>query len=153
MANDGKKSEEIVRVILKSYQEKHPAFFTRLYDATTARGAYVPPQVADFLGVFDGTPLAIEVKSSEKHTSLGSVPKTYIQPSQVAGGRIFVRAGGKGLFIFHSLKDDFYELWDTSDVISWVLSGRRLESDQRLLRVKGKTALKIKLLEKIKCQK
>jgi len=149
VANNGKKSEEAVRVILKGYQEKFPAFFTRLYDSTTAKGGYVPPQVADFLGVYDGLALAIEVKSSEKHLSMLKVPKGYIRSSQIVGGRIFIRAGGKGLFIFHSLTGDVWEVWDSQDVIAWVLHGEKLTEGARLLKVKGKKNLEVKLSEKL----
>lgn len=147
MANNGKKSEETVRVILKGYQEKFPAFFTRLYDSTTARGGFVPPQVADFLGVFEGIPYAIEVKSSEKHNSLRDVPKGYIRASQIVGGRIFIRAGGKGLFIFHSLTGDIWEAWDTQDIINWVLHDKKLTESVRMLKVKGKKNLESQLSE------
>lgn len=150
MANNGKKSEETVRVILKGYQEKFPAFFTRLYDSTTARGGFVPPQVADFLGVFEGIPYAIEVKSSEKHNSLRDVPKGYIRASQIVGGRIFIRAGGKGLFIFHGLRRDVWEVWDTAQVIDWVLNGVELPEDLRMVHVVGKKKLELDLSEKLK---
>ena len=150
MANDGKKSEEIVRVILKGFQEKHEAYFTRLYDSTTAKGGYVPPQAGDFLGIFQGDAYVIEVKSSEKHNSLVGVPKSYIRASQIVGARLWIRGGGRGLFIFHGLGENVFEVWDSTDVINWVLHAVKLTPARRLVLAKGKKDFETKLLRKLK---
>jgi len=150
MANDGKKSEEIVRKILKGFQETQEAYFTRLYDSTTARGGYVPPQAGDFMGVFQGDAYVIEVKSSEKHNTMMDVPKGYIRASQIVGARLWVRAGGRGLFIFHGLAGNAFEVWDSADVVNWVLKGEKLTVARRLVLAKGKVDFETKLLRKLK---
>lgn len=150
MTNNGKKSEEIVRVILKGFQEKQGAYFTRLYDSTTAKGGYVPPQAGDFMGVFEGYAYVIEVKSSQKHESMMAVPRGYIRASQVLGARLWIRAGGRGLFIFHSLSGDVFEVWDSAHIVAWVLGGTRVVKEQRLLVAVGKKSFENKLLESLK---
>lgn len=150
MANDGKKSEEIVRVILKGFQETEEACFARLYDSTTAKGGYVPPQVGDFFGMFQGVGYVIEVKSSEKYDSMMHAPKSYIRTSQIVGARLWVRAGGRGLFIFHSLASNVFEAWESADVIKWVLKGEKLTVCKRLFLAQGKKDFETKLLEKLK---
>jgi len=150
MANDGKKSEEIVRKILKGFQETQEAYFTRLYDSTTARGGYVPPQAGDFMGVFQGDAYVIEVKSSETHDTMMTVPKGYIRAAQIVGARLWVRAGGRGLFIFHGLAGNVFEVWDSSDVVRWILKGEKLTRGRRLLLAQGKKDFETKLLRKLK---
>jgi len=148
MANDGKKSEEIVRKILKGFQEKHEAYFTRLYDSTTAKGGYVPPQAGDFLGIFQGDAYVIEVKSSQKHNTMMEVPKSYIRASQIVGARLWIRAGGKGLFIFHGTTTNVFEVWGSADIIKWVLHGEKLTAGKRILIAQGKKDFETKLLRK-----
>jgi len=150
MANDGKKSEELIRVMLKSYQETESAYFNRLYDSTTAKGGFVPPQAGDFMGMFEGTGYVIEVKSSERRTTMLEVPRSYIRDSQIIGPRLYIRAGGSGLFIFHSLATDTFELFDSKDIVKWWLGKGKLSTKMILARAKGKAAFKKKLLSYFK---
>lgn len=150
MANNGKKSEEIVRVILKGFQETQEAFFARLYDSTTAKGGYVPPQAGDFYGLFQGDAYVIEVKSSELYNTMMNVPKSYIRASQIVGARLWIRAGGRGLFIFHGLSGNIFEVWESADIIKWVLKGEKLTAARRLVLARGKQDFETKLLRKLK---
>ena len=147
--NDGKPSEAVVQVILKNYMSRNPCYFARLYDTTSARGSFIPQQIADFWGAFAGVPMVVEVKSSNKKEYVGllKIPKSYISDGQVSLGRLFVRAGGQGYFVFHCIVEDTFEVWDTEDVIQWVLTSKRPSLHRRLAKAQGKKELAVELLQ------
>lgn len=65
--NNGKAAERAVRGVLEALKQSEPRFdYQRLYDATSARGAF-QAQVSDFLFFMPNIHGAIEVKSTE-HT-------------------------------------------------------------------------------------
>ena len=110
----------------------------------------MPPQAGDFMGVFEGVPYVIEVKSSSKHSSMLSVPKSYIRASQIVGARLWIRAGGAGFFIFHGISGGgIFEVWNSADVVNWVLEGTKLIPESRVLLAKGRRDFEIKLLERL----
>lgn len=120
-SNDGKASEGHVQEALVETQSKKKLFFMRLYDTTSAKGSYIPAQIADFFFVFKGLSFSLEVKSSSIHRSLRDVPRSYIRDTQIAKLRLLLRAGGHGLFIFEGLKKGElgWEIWDGAEVVSW----------------------------------
>lgn len=144
--NDGKAPEEKVREALVALQEKEPVFFFRLYDSTSAQGASIPAQISDFFLTYRGLSISLEVKSSEKHTSLADCPKSYIRKTQVAKSRLLYRAGGSSLYVFHSLADDVFEVWDGLLVGRWVLGQAKLKGSKPILSFKGKKLLQEQLL-------
>ena len=122
----GKGEEEFVRGAFVRMQAVEKFAYNRLYDTTSAGGSnIIPPQISDYLATFQGTSLAIEVKSSIKHTSMGKTPKRNIRSTQIAKMRLHLRAGGEALFIYVSGGTQNFEIYKAEPVITWYLSEER----------------------------
>ena len=149
MKNDGKNSEESVRLALKGMQGKRKCQFNRLYDTTSARGSLIPPQLADFCGTFEGVSWAIEVKSSTEHTSFTTIHKGALREAQVALMRLHIRAGGLGFYIFHNVPRDTWEIWDCENILQWFITpkGPRAPMADLISSCQGKIALQRTLQE------
>ena len=124
--NDGKAEEEFCREVFVTLQEKRKFSFHRLYDTHSAGGtSIIPPQISDFLATFEGMSLAIEVKSSSKHSSMIGVPRSYVRSTQVAKMRLHCRSHGLGIFIFVKAKTKEFEIYDAKDIIAWYRAGNK----------------------------
>lgn len=121
MANDGKKAEGYVQEALKVVEAKSKFTFVRLYDSKSAGlgtgGNVIPPQPADYIVLFDGICFLLEVKSSERHTSLAQATlRETFSAEQMLGVRLWERAGGGAVCAFYSLKSELFEIWDSRDI-------------------------------------
>jgi hypothetical protein len=117
MSSTGKPLEEKIQEAGKLLQENHPAFLDRIYDTTSA-GSLLPPRPGDFYLLLQGTMFLIEAKSSEKHRSFMECSlKKMIRPTQIACHRLWMRAGGQSLFIFHYTAGERVEFWDGKVVV------------------------------------
>lgn len=96
--NNGKASERAVQNVLEALKQSEPKFdYQRLYDATSARGAF-QAQVSDFLFFMPGTHGAIEVKST-KHDY--RIRKQAFTDGQTARLKRRMDAGGEVWVIVH----------------------------------------------------
>lgn len=131
--NDGKPTEALVRESLLYLERHYKSTFLRLYDSKSAGygsgGNLIPEQPSDFLLQMQGCAgCLIECKSSSVHDTLGTVTlRDVFTPYQIAGARLWARAGGKSLVVFQPLpsKMGTIEIWDMQDVITAYLNPPR----------------------------
>lgn len=96
--NNGKAAERAVQNVLEALKQSEPKFdYQRLYDATSARGAF-QAQVSDFLFFMPGIHGAIEVKST-KHDY--RIRKQAFTDGQTARLKRRMDAGGEAWVIVH----------------------------------------------------
>lgn len=114
--NDGKVIERNIGKALTNILGKE-AVAVRLHDTKSA-AFFLPPAPADFIGLFKGgIPVLIEAKSSDDKLSfLDCRVKDYVQPTQFAYHKLWLKMGGLSAFLFHSILTDTVEYWD-GDVI------------------------------------
>lgn len=109
-SSDGKKTEKKVTEYLKKLMEHPEWWFHRFPDAAVCKGR-IPKQPADYLVMYDGVSVLMEVKESE---SLTSIPKSRL--TQTPKMKRFTMAGGVGLFLVSHPKHDwgwrFFEVYD-----------------------------------------
>lgn len=111
----GKQFEGRIQQLLSKMQETTRMRLVRLYDthSTGMAGHSLPEQDGDFIAVAAGHSWLIEVKTSFDHTSLGESRKSLalMATNQAAGQRLWVRAGGYGLVLFHQADSAYVEFW------------------------------------------
>jgi len=110
-----RKTEQQFYSICKDLGETLPLICHRFYDSRSA-GSYLPNQPGDFLLVINGQAVLVEIKTSEKHSSLSSCFSSHVSKTQLAHHRLWMRAGAQCWFLFGYFNvEPFYELWG-SDV-------------------------------------
>lgn len=127
-ANDGKYLEEATRNAIQELSKKHPVKIERIEDAKTF-GRATTNKEADFKGCSKGIPWLIECKSSDIEKSLRSCLSSTVKATQTAHHRLWHRAGGRSMFIFHSNAYDTLEIWDGDTVCKHRVSGTPLPTD------------------------
>ena len=126
-----KKFQDNVQDYLVSLVEHNPVVVERLYDTHSA-GNFLPAQPADFRLLIRGITVLLEVKHSVKHRSLYSCFSSAVSDDQLAGHRMYLRAGGFCYFLFGSeiKKGDWnIELWPSQELRQCRLEGRRLKKE------------------------
>jgi hypothetical protein len=122
MSNDGKEAEGYIRDALKLFERKSRSTFVRLYDSKSAGlgkgGNVIPPQPADFIGLWKGLSFLLEVKSSERYDSLAQATiREVFSSEQMLGVRLWSRCSGAALCAFYSIPADRFEIWDGRDIL------------------------------------
>lgn len=121
--------ESTVREVLVELQEFHRAAFHRFYDTKSTQGGILPSQPGDYMLIMKGYPLLIECKHSEVEKTLS---RKYISSSvdgkQCARMRVWIRAGGSGIFLFKSDLSDTMEIWPGGHIIE-VQTTPRMQPD------------------------
>lgn len=130
MANDGKEAEGHIQDALKTLERTKKATWVRLYDSKSAGfgsgGNIIPPQPADFIYVTDRGSSLLEVKSSENHLSMKTLPiREYFKECQILGARLWKRANKAALCAYYSLESKQFEIWDMSQVVQAYLAPPR----------------------------
>lgn len=125
LTNDGIRAQEKLQAALKHLVEHDRCYYHRLYDTRAAR-TYLPKQPADFIAVLRGSPLLIECKSSKRHGSLARWVRSACESHQIAGSRIWTRAGGLSLFLHWHYGCPDLELWPGVAVVDAYLGRCKL---------------------------
>lgn len=147
--NDGKPLEKATAKAFKNLLDNNLAVMCRMYD-TTSSGFFLPPSPSDFMGLFKGKPMIAECKSSDnKHTLADCNLKSYIEPTQYAYHKLWLKQGGLSLFIFHSVPMSVVELWHGSDVLRSYSGKQKLRVEHRIEVVEFKVNEIIKALKKL----
>lgn len=103
--------EDRTHEYLKKRAETAPLVVHRFYDTRSA-GDFLPSQPGDFLVIYRGVPILLELKSSDKHASLRACFSNNVSSGQLAQHRIWSRAEVATWFLFQGRDADFpYELW------------------------------------------
>lgn len=131
MRNDGKAAEGHVQEALKRIERTQRATWVRLYDSTSAGygggGSLIPEQPGDYILVrakSGGT--LIEVKSSVVHdTLLDTTLRSVFSENQIAGSRLWQRAGQQAICLFYAANKDLFEIWDMAGIREAFLSPPR----------------------------
>ena len=131
-SNDGKYLENKVRDALKELSKTLPVKIDRIDDAKSA-GRFTTNKAGDFMGCAGGTPWLLECKSSDMEETLRSCLSGTVKDTQVAHHRLWARAGGKSVFVFHSNAYDRLEIWDGPLVCKHRVSGKPLPKDGAML--------------------
>lgn len=101
----------------------HPVQFERIIDAAAAGSTHVGKAKGDFTLQIKsekrGLPYSylVECKASSVHESLADCFRSTINSDQLGKMRKFERAGGLGLYFFHSLKTDEIEIWPAQPIM------------------------------------
>ena len=106
-----------IQSLISKAQAKHPLRLIRLYDSRSAgvSGNKLPEQDGDFIVQAAGIGWLIEVKTSSTYSSLGenrSSLTSLMKDVQAAGQRLWHRAGGRGLVVFHAKGSSKVEFWN-----------------------------------------
>ena len=124
--NDGKKIEKATAQAFKKLMDGGKAVVTRQYDTKSA-GFFLPPSPADFMGVLNSKASLIECKSSDyAHSFADCNLKGYIEPTQFAYHKLWVKQKGQSLFVFHSVPMNLIEVWKGEDVLKAYSSSEAL---------------------------
>lgn len=146
MSNTGKPFEQTTMKILKELATKHPMKVHRFADSHAARNIMTSAP-GDFLVVKSGVPILMEVKSSEQEgVSFGSRFRSMVTSSQYAEARLWIRAGGVSMFMFHNIHDDAYEVYSGADLVE-VYSQKRVKIDPVFPTAYGKLEYKLLLMD------
>lgn len=130
--------QQRVQDILSDAEKRHRVQFIRLYDTRSTQGGFLPEQKADFTAVAQGNSWLIEAKASLVHESMaaGRGPlNDLISSHQAAAAKLWVRAGGHSLFVFHHLDSAYVELWPGEYVGEIYVTPRAHLDYQRCLRI------------------
>lgn len=138
MANDGKKSEKIIQDILSEMERKTPFAFDRFYDSHAAGagkgGNFLPETPADYTYRSKKWGGLLEIKSSEKHSSLADCSiRSVFSEHQIMSARRWERAGGINWCIFHDVKGGHFELWN----MIWIVKAYLAPARERKLKTAG----------------
>ena len=108
--NDGTFTQDKVQKALIRSHSRGESMVCRVYDTHSA-GRMLPKVAGDFIGVFQGHPVLIECKSSEKRfkTFNRAACKALTKNHQIACSQMWTMAGGLSLFIFYSFEADVTE--------------------------------------------
>lgn len=132
----GYEFEEILRKLMDELRQTRPFFYHRFPDTRSAsrgkRATFLSPQPSDFLIRVKAESYLLELKASERYTSLTSCLKSSVRNTQAALTKLWIRAGGSSLFLFRSCQDDMVEAWDGKDVVEAYFGGKRLAVKDRL---------------------
>ena len=123
----GKEFETKVQRAYEKLQATKELVCLRLYDTRSA-GNYLPAQPGDFIIVYKGVPILLEVKSSEKFDTLSGkrAPLTSLfDAEQVAKMRLWRRAGAYPIVLFQSQVTGWMEVWDGDYVAVCYATPRR----------------------------
>ena len=104
--------EQAVRDVFEELSARFKFTYIRLYDRKSAQGRYIPEQPGDYLAAAKGQCHLVELKASEKHSSLRSCLSDNVSDFQGAAHRLWNRAGSPSCFIFHSVNTFELEIWD-----------------------------------------
>ncbi len=116
-ANTGEALQVKIQDAGKLLTEDHPGFMDRIYDSKSARG-FIPERPGDFYLLLYGRSFLIEAKSSLVHASLAKASlKSLIKPHQITSSRLWTRAGGISVFVFHHLTAKEVEIWAGPQVV------------------------------------
>lgn len=110
----GHEFQALIQECLTELQKTTRMRFTRLYDTRSTQGGCLPEQDGDFMTMCCGNGWLIEAKASLKFESLGESRSSLtemVAEHQAAAQRIYVRAGGYGLLVFHHLDSGVVEFW------------------------------------------
>lgn len=125
-----KKFEQDVQSYLTTQAITRPLVLHRFYDTRSA-GASLPTQPGDFLVIYNGSPILLELKSSETHDSLRGCFSSAVPATQVAFHMLWKRAGAETWILFLGA-DGRYELWPFFSYQRAKETGRPLKiGDQR----------------------
>lgn len=145
MANIGKALQSTTMSALKSLASRIPLYVHRLEDTHAARN-FLPTTPGDFLVVYNGIAYLIECKSSEQEdVDFGSRFRSLVPNTQIASARLWIRAGGESLFLFHSIPHDLYAVYAGKVVVS-MYQNKRQRIDPLLGPIIGKSGLEDMLL-------
>lgn len=104
----------LVQECISELQSTTKLRLTRLYDTRSTNGGYLPEQDGDFMAMCCGNGWLIEAKASLKFESFGESRSSLtemMEEHQAAAQRLYVRAGGYGMVVFHHLDSSVVELW------------------------------------------
>ena len=119
--NNGKSAERAVQNVLEALKQSEPKFdYQRLYDATSARGAF-QAQVSDFLFFMPNVHGAIEVKSTEHFYR---IKKQAFTTSQMSRLKRRMDAGGEAWVIVHHHIPDLWRAVPFSDCYEAFTGGK-----------------------------
>lgn len=131
--NDGTQLQDAVWRALQEIQKHHECFVHRFTDSKASRNL-VGAQPSDYMAVFGGTPFLLECKS----TCVGASIRKLVMGSaggkrQLAKAKQFIRAGGRGFFIWHDSLADTLLVYVAGEWASPLLGARRLADAERVL--------------------
>lgn len=126
MAKDiGYQFEDELKAVFESLKSKQKFYYHRYVDSKAAK-KYVSAQPADFQIIYNGTVCMVEAKASEEYESLVSCASSSIRPQQIGKMKGWLRAGGRGIFLFYSEITGEVELWPAAHVLAQRKAGQRL---------------------------
>ncbi len=136
-ADLGAEFEQVVQTGLKYLETYHRCAYERKYDTKSA-GTFMPAQPCDFMTERDGVHVLLECKASEVHSTFTRKHVTdNVGDKQVAGMRIWMRAGSNAFYLFYSLTADIVELWPAEEVIHAALTPRYTPDRGKILGLCG----------------
>lgn len=112
VTNNGKKAEQAIQTVLKSLSDEPNFDWQRMYDATSARSAFMA-QTGDFQFFVPNAHGVIEVKSTKSSTRL---PKTAFSENQLLKLKRRYQAGGHVYIIVWSYSTNEWRLIPYSDI-------------------------------------
>lgn len=131
----GAEFEDKVQQGLKYLESFHRCAFERKYDTKSA-GSYLPAQPSDFMAAFDGVHVLLECKASAVHTTFTRKHVTdNVGDKQVAGMRIWMRAGSNAFYLFHDVSTGIVELWPAAEIIHASITPRYTPDREKLITV------------------
>lgn len=128
----GKSFEALVQEALQEEAKVRPLVVHRFYD-TYAAGDYLPSQPGDFLVVYRGLPMLLELKSSCVHESLRGCFSNAVPPGQIGSHILWRRAEARCWFLFgfDDGKRRAYEMWPSAACIKARERGKPLRLADR----------------------
>ncbi len=109
---EGKVSDRLKEIVLNSCSNSY-----RYPDARSTRGGFSNKQPADFFAIINGRFMNLEVKSSVIEVNFAKCFKGLIKDHQMTSARKTVRAGGHYFFIFLPEFTEYFEVWDSRDLM------------------------------------
>lgn len=125
----GKRFEREVHTALKELEQTRSLLVHRFYDTYSA-GDYLPAQPGDFLIIYKGIPILLELKGSCIHESLRACFSSAVTPNQIGSHILWNRAKASCWFLFNfngQHGENFYELWPSTACISARETGKPLK--------------------------
>lgn len=130
-----KKHEQDVQDFFEEKKRRNPLIYHRFYDTGSTGGdSFLPNQPADHLVIYNGNPVLIETKSSERHDSMAANFSGLVSNKQIAHHVMWNRAKATTLFLFLN-PDGHYELWDGDYCCYCRLNSKKLNRSMVILLV------------------
>lgn len=146
----GKWFEERLKEVFDQLEKECKFRLIRLYDTHSA-GSYLPATDGDWICINKGFPYLVEAKCTANGASLRNVASNNISKQQAMCHRLFHRAGGIPLFMFGSVSDNVFQIWDGNYVGTQRAKGKSLEASRGLIVNSTLQLYELTLREYFKC--